>query len=302
MTTAPNADEMKRLTLIRHLFNLGVIQSHEPEPTSALALLQFHDAVEMFLLLACRRYGAKSTKKMEFLQYFDLLSGTGVQLTQFPGMRTLNSARVALKHEAIIASTLEIEGIRATTTNFFLENTEKVFGVSFEKISLASLINDPDILQHVISAEEWISQNNLRDTLASLQCAFTLSLRKYELNAKDNSHQIFGYTLRGSVRRYLSPFLPSNLARGLTGEAASAAKDIANAVQNMASAYGDAILVIGYGLDFHTYLLFKANAPVAHEMADGDIHIEFLNKPTEDLKLVKKCLDFVVDTAIRLKV
>jgi hypothetical protein len=44
--------EMKRLALIRFLYTEGLEEVARPAPLSSRALLSFHDAVEMFLLLA----------------------------------------------------------------------------------------------------------------------------------------------------------------------------------------------------------------------------------------------------------
>ena len=40
---------MRLLAIARHLFQLGVDQSHRGEPLAALAILPWHDAIEIFL-------------------------------------------------------------------------------------------------------------------------------------------------------------------------------------------------------------------------------------------------------------
>src|SRR5271165_711783 len=191
----PNPDEMRRLTLIRHLYNIGVSQSLAAEPKSGLALLPFHDAVEMFLKLACERYTAGATNKTSFMEYWNLLSKKGVILTQQDGMGRLNTARVSLKHHGILCATAELEGMRATTTNFFQENAEKVFDVPFHKISLLALVRDEEVLRYLTDAEKAFSSHDYRQTLAYIKAAFILSLRKYETNATTASHQARNPTL-----------------------------------------------------------------------------------------------------------
>jgi hypothetical protein len=298
----PSRDEMRRLTLIRHLYNIGVSQSMEAEPRSGLALLPFHDAVEMFLQLASERHGAGATNKAQFMEYWDLLSKKDVILTQKDGMKRLNTARVSLKHSGILCAAVDLEGIRATTTNFFQENTEKVFHIPFHTISLVALISDKEIAQHVADAEKALSAKDYKKTLVHIKTAFILSLRQYETKARAASHQAHDPTLLSSTLHRLSPFHASDLARGLEGDASRAARDIAEAVESMASSFGEAITVIGYGLDFHTYLEFKANTPFAHETISGNIIPEFFQEPTQDTETIQRCINFVVDTAIRLKV
>jgi len=48
----------QQLAFIRYLFNIGVEQSFKPEPQCALAILNFHDAIELFFGLSCEHLGA----------------------------------------------------------------------------------------------------------------------------------------------------------------------------------------------------------------------------------------------------
>lgn len=55
-------------------------------------------------------------------------------------MKRLNKARVQLKHYGTSPSKLDIEAFRATVTNFFDENTPKIFGIDFSSVSLVDLV------------------------------------------------------------------------------------------------------------------------------------------------------------------
>lgn len=44
----------KRLTYIKYLYQQGVEQSKLPEVIAGFALMQFHDCIEMFLLLVLK--------------------------------------------------------------------------------------------------------------------------------------------------------------------------------------------------------------------------------------------------------
>lgn len=56
-------DATKRLSFIKYLFNLGVEQSHKPEPLCWASVLTFHDSVELFLQLSAEY--VKSTKNLK---------------------------------------------------------------------------------------------------------------------------------------------------------------------------------------------------------------------------------------------
>lgn len=52
MSHALNSSTVRRLAFIRFFYGQGLEQAGRPQPMAATALLSFHDAVEMFLLLA----------------------------------------------------------------------------------------------------------------------------------------------------------------------------------------------------------------------------------------------------------
>jgi hypothetical protein len=116
-TAPPTAEELRRLSLVRHLYGLGVAQSRGAEPTSGLSILPFHDAAGSFLQLACERYEADENKA-DFMRYWELLAEKAVVVPQRETMRRLNAARRVLKHQGILPAQVELEGFRAAVTNF----------------------------------------------------------------------------------------------------------------------------------------------------------------------------------------
>jgi hypothetical protein len=66
--------------------------------------------------------------------------------------------------------------------------------------------------------------------------------------------------------------------------------------------FTEAITVVAYNLDFDSYLVFKTLAPVVHEIPGGSMRVEWTaQREPMDPELVRRCLDFVIDTAIRLE-
>ena len=84
----------KRLTYIKYLYQQGVEQSKLPEVIAGFALMQFHDCIEMFLLLVAENLGKKEYTKWTFMQYWTEI-GT---LTMRDAMNTMKQRRVSLKH------------------------------------------------------------------------------------------------------------------------------------------------------------------------------------------------------------
>ena len=65
--------------------------------------------------------------------------------------------------------------------------------------------------------------------------------------------------------------------------------------------FSEAITVVAYNLDFDSYLMFKTHAPVVHEFPGGRKQVEWTRGSPTDAEVVRRCLNFVIDTAIRLE-
>jgi hypothetical protein len=66
--------------------------------------------------------------------------------------------------------------------------------------------------------------------------------------------------------------------------------------------FSEIITVVAYNLDFDSYLMFKTHASVVHEFPGGRTQVEWtLRREPTDPEVVRRCLNFVIDTAIRLE-
>lgn len=50
---------LQRLSFIKYLFSIGITQSYQPEPLCGVAILSFHDSIELFLCLASEKLDKK---------------------------------------------------------------------------------------------------------------------------------------------------------------------------------------------------------------------------------------------------
>lgn len=295
--TQLTAHQMRRLALVRHLFEIGVQQSRGLEPTSALALLPLHDAVEMYLQLLCEHHRVGANKP-DFMRYFDLLKDAGVDLTDREPMRRLNAARVNIKHQGVLPAAVEVEGFRAATTNFLHNNSRTGLGIEFDRISLTNVIADVEIRGMLEGAEQAIVEGDHEKALAEATTAFVMLIS--ERRRPKTSDGRDSYSLQRAALRGLGWFDGLHLADELGGKAASSARKLADAVRGTARAHSEAIMVLGLGLDFTKYTIFKTYAPIAQPTADGSVSIQWMKEPTDDPDAVRTCVAFVVDAAVRL--
>lgn len=288
----PTPDEVRRLALVVHLYRLASDQSKGAEPAAGLAVLTFHDAVEMFLQLASERHGV-GKERTEFMDYWALLGSAGIAISQREAMRRLNAARRTLKHRGVVPAAVEVEGFRAATTNFLHDNCASVFGINFADISLTALVRAASVRRHIEAAEAAAAGGDEKQALECLAVAFDRALLLHEEKRHQASVHGRPYSLRESGGSLIRGRFSDLLGRELSS--------LSDDIRKVATRFSEAITVIGYGLDFESYLLFKSNIPFVVHYAEGDrIYINWSYTPTTDKETIRRCIAFVIDAALRL--
>lgn len=285
-------DLNRRLAFVRYLYGLGVDQSHKPEPFAAVSVLTFHDACEMFLQIAAEHNGVAPPKQRspDFLEYWPLFEQQAqLQVTSKASMSRLNRARGNLKHGGVLPAHQEIAGFRAAVTGFLEDNALPLLGVNLNDVSLTSMIRSDDVRGPLERAEMALSAGNLQGVMEEVARAFTVSLRRFESRPRSSAFP-WGrtYSLRSANASLFSAFREID--------------DIRRSLDRVVDVFAEAITVVAYNLDFDSYLMFKTHAPVIHEIPDGDMIVEWTAhyEPREP-EVVQRCLNFVIDTAIRLE-
>ena len=70
----------------------------------------------------------------------------------------------------------------------------------------------------------------------------------------------------------------------------------------MVDVFSEAITVVAYNLDFDSYLMFKTHSPAVHLHFGGKIIVDWpTGREPTDPEVLRRCLNFVIDTAVRLE-
>jgi len=283
---------LRRLSFVKYLYALAVEQSKKPEPLAAVSILMFHDSIELFFQIASEYLNVK-TDKASFMDYFEILEKKiGKELAQKESMRRLNKSRVALKHHGTLPSKLDIEAMRASTTNFFNENTEIIFDFEFNDLSLAILVNCVEARENLELANKHIKEGKLNDSLVCIAIAFQQIIDNYEttkFSLYNNSPLFFGEPLTFESSYFIKPE---------NQRLASFIDKVKSSVEAMQSA----IKVMSLGLDYRKYAKFKILTPCVFRTASGRYTVEIdsrkENITVEDSKF---CYDFVIESAIKIQ-
>jgi hypothetical protein len=151
MTPVIDPQKMSRLAFIRLLYLQAHEQSGQPSPLAAASVLAFHDAIELFLVLAVEHANAGPVKvqggPMKYWEH--LLKPTqshpgGIKLSGQIAMGRLNALQNNLKHAGGIPSAEQVADAAADAASFFENNTPTVFGIDFAAIDMADVVPQED--------------------------------------------------------------------------------------------------------------------------------------------------------------
>ena len=220
------------------------------------------------------------------------------ELGQKVSMRRLNDARGALKHQGTLLSDLDIESFRATTVNFFQDNTQIVFGIDLNDISLIEFVNPEEPRNRLKKAQVQIDNGEVVEALVNIGTAFKQMIADYED--------------RKQTRRYGSPFLfgrsmtikkISNMGFDINNQASSRElKKFMDSVAESIEAMQDAIKILALGIDYRKYTKFEMLTPITKRLASGKwvTEIAFKSDNTPTAEDARFCLDFVIEVSLAL--
>jgi hypothetical protein len=283
---------MRRLTIVKYLHTQALEQERKGGPLAGLALLPFHDAVELFLQVAAETHHLTLRKSVDFIEYWTEFSNADRPLRYQQQMRRFNNARVEVKHRGTLPSQPDVEGFRATVTNFLVETTPELFEIDFNSISLSSLVQSDDVRTALQAAETAAEAGQFGEALEQAAKAFHLSLRNHRWfetpRLFDPTYVARELRQRGRQRdRSLLAF--SGFIRSF------------EAVAEMGESLGEAITILAYHLDYDGYRYLRTYGPVIHIVGLAGMAADWTQEPTTDRSIVDRCVAFAVDAALRLE-
>lgn len=291
MGNLSNSIIINRLAKIKYLYKIGIDQSMQEGTFAGFSILSFHDSTEMFLLLVAENKGDK-IDDISFMQFWDRYP----DLTLKESMRKLKDRRVNIKHKGLFPSKTDIEESRITITQFFRENIKVQFGLEFDEISLADLIEYHNIKDCIRKAEELLSQNKTYECLLNARIGFEELLVTYESDKRQWRDSIFcvGKKIGNDYRRLVTS---DKDGRKWFEEVTMTS----NAIRNI-------LRISAMGIDYRKYTLFEFITPRVIETC-GIGKDKYVKEDLEHFELTKSikkedcrfCIDFVVDCALKLQ-
>jgi hypothetical protein len=256
-----------------------------------------HDAMELFLDLACEHLGV-TEKVKEFKDYWALVNvkleanGKAKLSQQAPAMR-LNKGRVSLKHYGGHPAKMDLEAYRNTAREFFTDNCPLVFDVSLGSISMVEFVEPESARQKVEAAIQYHREGKLDEAAGELVIGFEIMRYHYvESGAGDHADPalLFGPSLAFAEMRLRG--------LGVLGgrDAGHALTDTVRCVEKLKSA----MQMLGLGIDLRRYTRFRSLMPVCMKMLGGNYVLQEIKKIERDSQSIQYCIDFVIEAAIQM--
>jgi hypothetical protein len=286
---------MRRLAFIKYLHSRSESPGEVVDLLAAAALLTLHDAVEMFLLLACEHRNVTLPKRPQFEDYWPpLCNSLGVnQLPEQTAMRRLNTARVALKHHGHIAAASEVDGYLHTVASFFADVTKLIFDIEFAEISMAEFIEPESARLAYEQAERALTANDLVQAAEHIAVAFDLMMAHYTLQLlPDEGRRVFNFGARSGLGHF-----------SLHPNRGKDSIELAREVERELAPINGALRVFALGLDFRKYTRFVALLPSVSRGIQGQPPVvRWFGNIQQSLtpRYLRFCIDYTVESALRL--
>ncbi|OKJ52534.1 hypothetical protein [Streptomyces sp. CB02261] len=309
MSDSLSPETIKRLAFVRFLHEQGILQSQQPEPLSATAILSFQDAVEHFLLIAADHLKVNLPSSMQFLQYWERLKPAlpdGQDLPSKQALDRVNKIRVALKHYGTIPSSQAILQAKADVSTFFTDATKLIFSVDFTSLDMIDLVTRQQTVDVLRYSQSCMDKGDLGQAMAGLSIAFDDLIDHYT-----SARQVtyfrrppfrFGQHLRGYRDQSLRIKQDSGSRQaGLRGLQVFVS-DISKQLEDLTAATMSmrrAMQMTALGVDYRRYSQFAMITPVVIRTRQGASF-----RPAGFLTVTEKDYDFgrafVIESALQM--
>lgn len=290
-------DTTAQLVRIKHTFKIAGTFAARADPESrvvAVILMDYVAESALKAVLWAHPASAPSAKKEptfpELLKAVAGLTGTPPMLPLRLEIDNLHRQRNDTQHRNLVPSAEDVPRHAAYVEAFLRDLFARFFAVDFDTLSLCSLVADDELREHLATAERLMAEHQYAEAVGQSALATSKALQ-----AADELLQ---------VRR--DPwFTPTRISwdaehTGFTRQQASILGDMAETISKLRDELGERLRVLALGLDYSSYIRYKAAAPHVVWTLDGKVHVYHREKgysPEEAAAI----FDYALNQILRLE-
>ena len=292
---------MKRLTNAKYLY-LGAadaLRSAHPL-VAAEALLRVHDAVEMFQLVVLEAVGASG--KFEFMSFWEQVKvKTSKEPPYKDRMGQLNHMRVGFKHKGVLPDLSELRDVAEIVSRFFSEVSREYLQLDFSTLTLAELVDDAEVQQHLRAAGDLIDAENYSEAVIETAKAFYIVVTQHSPRApwRPQGSDLLDLDFSSQARSRIRA--TSELAN------LSGVPDLLHTIEEQFQGLHDRVFqharlleMLIWNIDLKRYGKFAQFIPYVDRTGAGEFYVverAGVRRPTT-ARDARFCFQFVVDTAL----
>jgi hypothetical protein len=299
------APVVERLGYIRFLHQEGIDQARRPHPMSSAAILSFHDAVELFYVLALDHKGVQVDPKTSFEGYWRELSKVVPNLSGRRGMERLNRVRVNLKHHGSIPGTQQVTDARTDVDAFLAANTQAVFGVDYDTVTMADVVPQEPVRTKIRAAAAAEAAGDRHEAMGLLAEAFDELFNPQYYAYVQPSPLSFGKTLTWPTR--LRDDEVAAVLTWLRGDSKGGGSynprglaDQIGATTDVAAAAQAVLRVMTMGVDYPRYLRFEQLTPCIRGTYGDPLRRSYPDGYDPSREDFEYCHQFALEVALRV--
>lgn len=304
------ADKIERLVFVKYLLLTTEKSKDLDRPLSSSAILTLHDSVECFLQLVYEQLTGKNKPSGHLIleTYTDkineiLLSEQKPQINK-SYIKRINELRNQLKHSTIFIDNRNIQNLYTETEIFLNDFCELIFNLDFNNISLLLLIQNNEVKDYLLNAENDFANGSLQSAMFSIGKAFYI-LEEFDTKEKDQNGEKYIATYRkidyfSKYRIRLDGNKPDPVLRENLKEIGQDLNRLQEELLNLKK-------TISLKVDLKSYKKFKTIIPFVTKITKiGTNEVEFWipdetkgNIVNYNKDQVKFCMDFVLELALK---
>lgn len=280
-------DIFDRIVRAKYIFIHGVklLDQHAPVK-EGLALLAFHDSLEMMLRAIAEHYHV-SLKPYEA---FDSLLNKIEEETAFTmkhrsALLQLNKARVGFKHHGLLPHLRDVEKFRNDQEEFYSHFLSKALDLEFWAISLADLVRHRRAKNWLKKAEGHFSGERYSEAIDCAAASLAIFRQGEGMNAhrRDIEMRVSGWQE--------GPQDGGHIARGLS--------ELARMVDEKLSDLEERLEWVASGASFEGLQRFLDLAPEVRVVGSGKLYYRHINSKVPTREGALFCIVFVTETLVQ---